>query len=137
MKCFAAMSLFALAGCVGGEPDYIALICLEDLNQRHIVESDFVSLLERNGCEVERHKYGVGLNASELFGAHASIDFSAEPWEQGRPMRIVALLTSNGDEQLGAKFKELTEKQWGGFQVPDRTFRGDECIVRQAAGDVE
>jgi hypothetical protein len=137
VRCLAAISLLALAGCSGGEPDYIALICLEDLNQRHIVEADFVNLFERNGYEVEKHKYGVGFNASKLFGAHASMDFSSESWEPGRPMRIIAMLTTNGDEQLSANFKELTERKWGGFPEPDRTFRGDECVERQAAGVVK
>ena len=135
MRRLAAISLLALAGCAGDEPDYIALICLEDLNQRHIVDSDFVGLFERHGYSVDRHKYGVGLSASKFLGAEGYMDFSTEPWEPGRPMRIVAMLTTNGDDQLGAKFRELTEGKWGGFQVPDRTFRGDECIVRQEAGD--
>jgi hypothetical protein len=137
VRCLAAISLLALAGCSGGEPDYIALICLEDLNQRHIVESDYIKLFERNGYSFERYKYGVGLNASKFLGANAHINFSSEPWEPGRPMRIVVMLTTNGDEQLSAKFKELTESKWGGFQEPDRAFRGDECVVRQPAGDLK
>ncbi len=118
------ISLLLLEGCSGGGPDYSAAVCLEDFDQRHLIEDDVIAFLERHN--LTDRDMGVDVAASRFLGPKISVNHPGK-WEPGHAMLIVGTATTNGDDKFRAEFKQLFEEKWGGFPISTRGYRHDLC----------